>query len=62
MKKKKNSKQAPWKSIQEELLESLGTTEVVRKFKIIYWEVKEGAKKKKKHREFFMNIAKLFSK
>ena len=48
MKKKKNSKQAPWKSIQEELLESLGTTEVVRKFKIIYWEVKEGAKKKKK--------------
>ena len=71
-KKKKNSKRPPRKSIQGEVLEiqkaQLKLLEDSEKRqqdfleKIIEEQRKEDAKEKEKDREFFMNIAKLFSK
>ena len=71
-KEKQNLKRAPRKSIQEELLEiqkaQLKSIEDSNKRqqglieKIIEEQRKEDAKEKEKDREFFMNIANLFSK
>ena len=71
-KKKKNSKRPTRKSIQGEVLEiqkaQLKLLEDSEKRqqdfleKIIEEQRKEDAKEKEKDREFFMNIAKLFSK